>query len=77
MKRPSSPFAAERLVRLHRLLLRLKAEVLDVDAEVVVENLEDGVGQSVLLFVCEWRRKGQAGVTSGTSAFGAPLTGIG
>lgn len=48
---PGSPFAAERLVRLHRLLLRLEAEVLDVDAEVVVEELEEGVGQRVLWFV--------------------------
>lgn len=46
-----SPLPAQRLVRLLRLLLRLEAKVFDVDAEALVQPLEETVGQSLLLFV--------------------------
>lgn len=47
----SSPFATKRLLGLHRLLLRLEAEVLDINAEMVVKQFEEGVGQSVFRLV--------------------------
>lgn len=52
-----SPFATKRLLGLHRLLLWLEAEVLDINAEMVVKQFEEGVGQSVFRFVWGEKRK--------------------
>lgn len=52
-----SPFATKRLLGLHRLLLWLEAEVLDINAEMVVKQFEEGVGQSVFLLVCVEKKK--------------------
>ena len=46
-----SPLGAQRFLRLHRLLLRLEAEVLDVNAEAVVKPLQEAAGQGLLRFV--------------------------
>lgn len=46
-----SPFSTKRLLSLHRLLFWLEAEVLDINAEMVVKQFEEGVGQSVFLLV--------------------------
>lgn len=46
------PLSAQRLLGFHRVLLRLKAKVLNIQSKMIVKPLPEGVGQGVLGFFC-------------------------
>lgn len=47
----ASPLSTQWLLRLHRRLLGLEAEVLDINAVVIGKPLQEAVGQNALRFV--------------------------
>lgn len=54
----SSPLGAQWLLRLHRVLLWLETEVLNVNAKTIIKPFQEALGQSVLLFVWGQGEKG-------------------
>lgn len=46
------PLGTQWLLRFHRVLLRLKAKVLNIHSKMIVKPFPEGVGQGVLGFFC-------------------------
>lgn len=51
----SSPLGTQRLLRLHRLILRLEAKVLDINTKAIIKPFQEAVRQGVFLFL--WGQK--------------------